>query len=143
MDKHKTALAWLQAGKGLPIDPEVSRAFDDYVNGLPWAGTTALDWSRMPPSRELNVVGKGPLEVLQWAKTTRLGSHSHLAVWYSRNEGGIIVPMHAGIMALDELYLYAPGPRFSFGVDLDSGSVRPFFADLLQYGFGDVLVAIS
>jgi hypothetical protein len=141
MEKHKAAAAWLKTGKGLPITSEISRAFDDYLNQLPWAGTTALDWSKMPASQELNVVGKSPADVFEWIKTTRLGAHSHIAIWYSRDDGGVVVPTQAGVFALDEFYLYAPGIRFSFGVDLDKGGVRPFFCDLLQYGYGDLLVA--
>jgi hypothetical protein len=119
----------------------MSETFDDYVHALPWAGTTGLDWSRMPTSMELNVVGMSPEEVYQWALRTRLGAHGHLSIWYSREDGGIVVPLRDGIVALDELYAHAPGPRFSFGLDITDGIARPAFSDILQYGYGDLLVA--
>lgn len=79
----------------------------------------------------------------EWVKTTRVASRRHISIWYSRNEGGIIVALRDGIAALDELYWDAPGPRFSFSVDVGEGIVRPFFSDILQYGYGDLLVATA
>jgi hypothetical protein len=118
MLKHGTAHEWLQAGRASELSSSISDAFDDHVSSLPWNGTTALDWSRMPFSSTLNLVGRSPEEVYRWAGTTRLGHHRHMAVWYSRNEGGIIVPLRECLTALDELYWDAPGPRFAFGVKI-------------------------
>lgn len=87
MTKHRTPRAWLQEGRALQLPGPISDAFDDYVASLPWAGTTGLDWSRMPPSREFNVVGKSPADVYEWVKTTRVGHSGHVGIWYSRNEG--------------------------------------------------------
>lgn len=122
----------------------MSDLFEVHVAALPWAGTTGLDWSRMPASRQLNLVGKSPAEVYAWVKTTGLGRRSHMVVWYSRTEGGVVVPLRVGAEALDELYYDAPGVRFAFGAVADGGVVvQPFFADLLQYGHGDLLVATA
>jgi hypothetical protein len=68
-----------------------------------------------------------------------------MAVWYSRGgEGGIVVPLRVAAEAPDELYCDAPGPRFAFGAALDStGAVESFFAELLQYGYGDLLIATA
>jgi hypothetical protein len=74
-------------------------------------------------------------------KTTRLGRHTQIAVWYSRGEGGIVVPLRAGIEALDALYCDAPGTRFVFGVEVGDKTQRPFFTDILQWGNGDWLFA--
>jgi len=119
MIKYRTPCAWLQEGSALQLPAPISDVFDDYVAALLWAGTTGLDWARMPPSREFNVVGRSPAEVYEWAKTTRVGQHSHIGIWYSRNEGSVVVPLRAGVEALDELYWDAPGPRFAFGVEID------------------------
>jgi hypothetical protein len=97
----------------------------------------------MPLSRWFDAVGKSPAEVYEWGKTTRLGHRGHIGIWYSRKEGGIVVPLRAGVEALDELYWDAPGPRFAFGVEVVEGDVHPFFADILQYGNGDLLVATA
>jgi hypothetical protein len=133
---------WLQEGRATPLPTAISDAFDVHLAALPWAGTTALDWSRLA-ARQLNVVGKAPAEILHWVMTTRLGTHGHIAIWYSRDDGGVVVPLRAGIEALDEFYWGAHGVRFSFGVDLVDGRVSPFFDDLLQYGHGDLLVATA
>lgn len=143
MQRHQLAHSWLQDGRALSLPKGMSDAFDDYVHSLPWAGTTGLDWSRMPPSIEMNVVGISPDDVYRWALGSRLGSHGHLAVWYSRRDGGIIVSLREGIVALDELFRQATGPRFSFGIDMIDGTPQPAFSDILQCGRGDVLVAAA
>ncbi len=143
MIKHRTPRTWLEEGRAVRLSTAISDAFDDHVAALPWAGTTGIDWSRMPPSREFNVVGKSPAEVYAWVKATGLGRRSHIAVWYSRTEGGVVVPLRAGAEALDEFYWDAPGPRFAFGAEVEGDAVQPFFADILQYGYGDLLVATA
>ncbi len=142
MTKHKTPRTWLEEGRAVRLPTAISDVFDDHVAALPWAGTTGLDWSRMPASREFSLVGKSPAEVYAWVKTTGLGRRSHMVIWYSRTEGGIVVPLRVAAEALDELYWDAPGARFAFGAVVESGGAfQPFFADLLQYGYGDLLVA--
>lgn len=98
------ARTWLQAGRATLLPDALSATFDTYVEHLPWAGTTSLDWSCMPPSTVLNVAGLSPADVYARAKTTRLAKRNDIAVWYSRREGGIVVPFRDGIEALDELY---------------------------------------
>ena len=144
MIKHRTPRSWLEEGRAARLPTALSDLFDDYVAALPWRGTAALDWSRMPASRELNLVGKSQADVFAWVKTTGLGRRSHVVVWYSRTEGGIVVPLRVGAEALDELYCDAPGARFAFGAEIESGgALEPFFGDLLQYGYGDLLVATA
>ncbi len=126
------------------VEDRSGNTIDGHVAALPWEGTTGLDWSRMPASHEFDLVGKSPAEVYAWVKTTGLGRRNHIAVWYSREDGGIVVPLRVAAEALDELYRGAPGPRFAFGAEIESsGAVQPFFADLLQYGHGDLLVATA
>ena len=128
--KHQTARAWLEGGRASPLPSEMSQAFDDYIDSLPWSGTTGLDWSRIQPARELKVTGKSPLEVYDWVRSTRAGSRSHMAIWYSRSEGGILVQVRDGAVAPDELYWDASGPRFAFSVEMANGVVHPFYADI-------------
>ena len=59
-----------------------------------------------------------------------MGKHGHIAIWYSRSEGGVVVPFREGIVALDELYVDAPGTRFAWGADIIDGTVRPAFDDI-------------
>jgi hypothetical protein len=56
--------------------------------------------------------------------------------------GRSVVPLRAGVEALDEFYWDAPGPRFAFG-EVHEGAVRPFFVDILHYGNDDLLVATA
>jgi len=144
MSKHQALRTWLEEGRAVRLSTAISDAFDDHVDALPWGGTTGLDWDRMPASREFNLVGKSPAEVYAWVKTIGVGRRSHIAIWYSRKEGGIIAPLRVAAEALDELYWDAPVPRFAFGAELENGgAVQPFFEDLLQYGYGDLLVATA
>ena len=97
----------------------------------------------MPASRKFNLVGHSPAEVYAWVKTTGAGRRSHIGVWYSRKAGGVVVSLQEGVEALDELYWDAPGPRLAFGAAVDGGTVHPFFADIIQYEKGDLLVATT
>jgi hypothetical protein len=139
MSKHETLRAWLSAGRGEPLSQEVSRALDAHVRALPWVGS-AIDWARMPASSRLGLDAT-PEAMVSWAKSTRLGRHRWLAVWYSLEAGGIVVPLEDGIAGLDELYWDAPGLRFCFGADSASGEATPVLSDFLQYGSGDTLIA--
>jgi len=143
MREHRTAELWLKNGRASRLTATVSDALDRHVSSLPWAGTTGLDWSKMPPSVELTAARQSPEAILQWVETTRIAHHAHAAIWYSKREGGIVVRYREGILALDELYRHAPGPRFVFGVDVADGVVQPALLDLLQYGHGDLLVATA
>lgn len=138
-----TIESWLRDGRASNLPPALSEAFDRHVALLPWAGTTGLDWSRMPPSRALSLTGVSAADVYRWGMTVGVGRHEHLAVWYSTLGGGVVVSLRAALVALDELYLHAPGPRFCFGIDVHDGDWRPAFADILQYGHADVLVATT
>jgi hypothetical protein len=60
----------------------------------------------MPVACKLNLAGKSPSEVAAWVKATGLGRRSHMGTWYSREEGGIVVPLRIA-EALDELYVSA------------------------------------
>jgi hypothetical protein len=141
--KHCNARAWLNKGRAAQLPDAISEAFDKYLHSLQWDGTTGLDWSQLPASRRCNLADTTGNQLLEWARTTGVGRHTHLAIWYSKEEGGIVVPFDEGIIALDELYVDAPGPRFSFGADMEGQMLRPRFNDLLQYGNGDLLIAIA
>jgi hypothetical protein len=133
---------WLKQGRGLALPSEVSAGFDRYLDGLPWLGM-GLDWSKMPRSEVLNIAKADEQQLLSWAKRTRVGAHGHIAVFFSLEEGGLVVPLEVGLVSLDELYWGTPGIRFAFGVDLDQGAIKGTFADLLQYGSGDKLIAVG
>jgi hypothetical protein len=142
MIKHLAARTWLEKGRALPLSEAASDSVDDYVNALPWLGTTGLDWTRMPPSRTLKLSGASPEDIYAWVKNTRAGHRMEIAIWYSRREGGIIVPMPEAAKNIDEFYWDAPGPRFVFGVDLmTDGAPAVFHEEIIQYGYEDLLVA--
>jgi hypothetical protein len=139
--KHQTARIWLSDGRAAALPQEMSVAFDDYLERLPWAGTTGLDWRLLRNCSTFDLRGKSPADVRDWLLGTRAGSRTHMCIFYSRAEGGIIAETRVAGEALDELYQDAPGPRFSFSATLREGIVTPFYADLVQYGNGDMLVA--
>lgn len=135
---------WLRDGRAQLLPHELSVAFDRYVMSLPWNGTTGLDWTKLPRSEAINVVQASPAEYAAWVARTAIARHSHLAIWYSISEGGLVVETAAGINALDELYGAYVGARFAFGLDVtDGGIIVPDYRDFLQWGHGDLFVAIS
>jgi hypothetical protein len=103
---------WIADGRATPLPNDLSREFDEFLARLPWLGAS-LDWSRMPPSRRLDARSRE----LGWREDTRIGKHALVAVWYSLEEGGLVVPFEIGIAKLDELYWQSPGVRFVFGLD--------------------------
>lgn len=48
---------WIQDGRAARLPDVLSLELDAYLNRLPWLGS-ALDWSKMPPSRTFNSAGK-------------------------------------------------------------------------------------
>ena len=132
---------WIRDGRATRLPDALSQEFDAYLNRLPWLGST-LDWSKMPPSRSFDVAGKKRYELRSWTAETKIGTHTHVAIWYSRVGGGLVVPLGFAIANLDALYRHTPGIRFAFGVDFIEGQMQPMYGDLLQYGNGDELVAV-
>lgn len=137
-----TAREWIRDGRAQPLPEELSAGFDKYLLSLPWL-YLSLDWSRMARAEVINVVSTDASQLHAWLARTGIGSHSHTAVWYSLEEGGLIVPTTVAIEHLDERYWSAPGVRYAFGVTVDDGQLTPAYWDLLEYGRGDVLTAVG
>jgi hypothetical protein len=121
------------------LDDAISRQFSEYVNGLPWAGTTGLDWARLPSVASIDISSASAGELADWIRRVRLGRHTHAAVWYGEPPGGIVVPVPSISVALDELFQHSAGVRFVFGIDEEG--VNPDFSSIVQWGLGDVLFA--
>jgi len=136
------AQQWIESGMAVELPVELSTGFDRYLSSLPWLGVR-LDWSRMPPSVRFDMSAAADVELREWLRTTRLSLHPQMAIWYSEREGGIVVPTDLGIVNLDVLYRGAPGIRYCFGINASDGEMEPHYGDLLQYGGGDVLVAVA
>lgn len=132
---------WIRDGRATRLPDVLSLEFDAYLNRLPWIGSS-LDWSQMPPSRTFNSAGKKRYDLRSWIAETKIGSHTHIAIWYSGARGGLVVPLDFAIANLDALYRHTPGVRYAFGVDFIERQMRPVYGDLLQYGNGDELVAV-
>lgn len=137
-----TAERWIREKRALPLPMDFSTGFEKFLDTLPWLGS-GLDWSRMPCVEAIDASDPEPRAILRWAKRTRIGSHSHMAIWYSAKQGGLVVGIEVGLASLDELYRDAPGVRFAFGVDLYLDQLEPAYGDLLQYGSGDRLIAVG
>lgn len=122
----------------LPVS--FSLAFEEYLNSLPWSGSS-LDWSRMDGCMVFNAAVSDGVALRAWIDRTGIGRHPLVAVWYSIEEGGLVVPRDLAIDSLDELYRYTPGVRYSFGAFRLGDRLHCAFADLLEYGRGDELIA--
>jgi len=133
---------WVHDKRAFALPTEFSTRFEQFLNGLPWLGS-ALDWSKMPSAQVINLASADANDLHIWLSKTRIGAHSHIAIWYSAERGGLVVPLEIGVTNLDELYREAPGVRFAFGVDLREGQLEPAYGALLQYGSGDDLIAVG
>lgn len=131
---------WVVDGRAKALPGELSDAFDRYLCALPWVGSS-LDWTKLPPPEQINVVRASPDEMRAWLSRTAIGGHSHIVVWYSAREGGIVVPLEVGFEHLDELY--GAEPRYCFGLDIVRGAMKPVYEALLEYGKGDLYSAVS
>lgn len=134
------AEAWIREGRAQRLPEALSSAFDAYLCSLPWH-VSSLDWSRMPRAEVINVAKVDIVRMREWFSRTRIGRHSHIAIWYSVDKGGLIVPTNLAIDSFDELYWGAPGARYAFGLTIDGDRLEPAFNALLEYGRGDELTA--
>jgi hypothetical protein len=138
--KRSIRETWIEEGRATLLPSGVSAAFGDYINTLPWVGST-LEWSRLEPFTKIDVAMASNEEVLEWTKLTALGRHSHMALCFSPKEPCLVVKLEEGMRHLDELFWSSPGISFCFGVDVSGDEPQSSFADLLQYGAGDFLFA--
>ncbi len=136
-----SAQSWIANHRAERLSATVSSLFNDYVHSLPWAGTTGLDWSRMPSCSSIDSSNASDAELDRWMRGTRLSRSTHAALWYSLESGGIVTPTTAVIGSLDELFQYSAGVRFVFAMDALRGV--PDFAGLLQWGLGDRVFATT
>lgn len=134
------AQEWIHAGLGVPIEEDVSRSFERYLMELPWAGAS-IDWRKLAPRTRVNYVQAEKLELLCWLRGTSVAKFSHLAVWYSEKEGGVILPASTAILCLDDIYWNHQGARYSFGAEEVGEGFRFHFSDIVQFGPAEHLVA--
>jgi len=132
---------WIEQGRARLLPLRVSLEFREYVNSLPWMAST-LDWSRLQYTK-INISKASCDELLTWAKSSSLGRHSHLVLFFSPAEQCLLVSLDDGISHIDELFWESPGVNFCFGADVSGDTVTTCFTDLLQYGAGDLLFATT
>ena len=95
-----SAQSWIANHRAERLSATVSSLFNDYVHSLPWAGTTGLDWSRMPSCSSIDSSNASDAELDRWMRGTRLSRSTHAALWYSLESGGIVTPTTAVIGSL-------------------------------------------
>jgi len=134
------AEAWLRDGRATRLPRELSEGFDEYINTLPWGGSR-IDLMRVGPVERLDLDQASDADVAAWLARTHLGSHSHLAIWYSREKGGVVVALRDAIGHIDDFYV-SPDARYAFAVDVREGEIVPAFEDLVEYRYG-TFIALS
>lgn len=122
--------------KTLPL--QASRDFAAYLEKLPYL-PLRLDWSKIPNRSSIAWNLKSDQEVVEWARSLRIGKYSHVALWYSSNEPCLITAFDFGVSNLDTLTWNAPGPRYLFGVDVKDGTYQYSFDAFLETTGGDLL----
>ena len=130
----------IAGGKAKALPVHVSREFGAFIEGRPFYPSGAsLDWSKMPPHSAVEWYEKTDDELVQWARTLRLGGYGHVALWYNDREPCLLTGFEFGVANLDTLTWGAPGPRYLFGVAVRDGNYRYSFPALLEVTGGPLL----
>ena len=127
---------WIEAGRAQPIAKSLSDQIAEHLDGLPWH-PSKLDWSRMPSSTRANIAESTPEQLLEWARSARIGRHSHAVAYYSPDVGGLILPLEDAITNLDFLFWKSPGIHFVIGANQRDDATIIELDALVEYGDGD------
>lgn len=121
-------------GHGAVIAPvEASRAFAGYLDSLPWKNIgLSLDWSGTP-HYDIAWSDYSDEELASVARTTAIGRHAHMFVFYGRTEPGLYCGFESGIRDIDTLYWKAPGARYFCGADAVGESVTAAHSALVEF----------
>src|SRR5262245_31087782 len=89
--------------KLLPI--QISRDFGKFLESCPLLLPLGapLDWSKMPAHSSIAWYEKSDTELVEWARSLRLGRCSHLAMWYNSDEPCLLSTLEFGVANLDTL----------------------------------------
>jgi hypothetical protein len=113
----------VKENKATPLPIAVSVGFGRYFESLPLLLPlgASVDWSRMPSHKSLNWFEKSDQEMVEWARSLRIGRFSHVVVWYSEKEPCLLTEFDYGVGNMDVFTWGAPGPRFLFGAEARQG----------------------
>ncbi len=130
----------IAAGKAKPLPVPISRDFGRYLESCPLLMPlgASLDWSEVPHS-SVAWYEKSDSELVEWARTLRLGRFSEVAIWYNSVEPCLLAGFEFGVANLDTLTWGAPGPRYLFGIEQRGGNFHCSFDALLEVTGGQLL----
>jgi len=130
----------IAAGKTKPLPVPISRDFGRFIESCPLQLPlgASIDWSQMPHSA-VEWYEKTDQELVEWARTLKLGRSDHVAMWYNSDEPCLLTGFEFGVANLDALTWGAPGSRYLFGVELHEGNYRCSFDAFLEVTGGRLL----
>jgi hypothetical protein len=128
------------AGKVKPLPVPISKDFGEYLESCPLQMPSggSIDWSLLPHSA-IEWDEKSDQELVEWARTLRLGRCSHIAMWYNWDEPCLLTAFEFGVSNLDTLSWGSPGPHFVFGVNVHEGNYRCSFDAFVEITGGRLL----
>lgn len=129
------------AGKAKLLPVQISRDFAKFLESCPLQLPlgASIDWSRVAGHSAIGWYEKSDQELVEWARTLRLGRCGHVALWYNSDEPCLLTGFEFGVSNLDTLTWGAPGPRYLFGVDLRDGNSVCSFDAFLEVTGGRLL----
>jgi len=127
-----------------PLPVSISRDFglllETYPLLLPLG--SSIDWSKVTDHAVVEWYEKTDQQLTEWARTLRLSSCTHVAMWYNTREPCLLSTFDFGIANLDTFTWGAPGPRYMFGVDLVNDGYRCSFHSFIEVTGGPLLHGI-
>lgn len=132
--------ALLASGDGDVLDVSVSREFERYLESLPWLATR-IDWGVLGNGTSVRLSSVDRAGLLNWAQSTSLADHSHIAAFYSGREPALVCSLEFGLCNTDLLFMSAPGIRYLFAVDRGEAGWAPVFPAFAEYEGPEELTA--
>lgn len=118
------------------FDKKISSDFAQYIErNYPLKPVTgySIDWSNQEGCTRIMWSQVTDDEVEAFIYDTTLGQHSYTAVWYGRNQPGIICDLEFSAKNIDLLFASGGGVRYLFGARrLDSCQASFCFSDFVE-----------
>ncbi|OAI41895.1 hypothetical protein AYO40_06945 [Planctomycetaceae bacterium SCGC AG-212-D15] len=127
----------------LPV--EVSVGFGRYIESLPLLLPlgASVDWSRMPAHKSVDWFEKTDQELIEWARTVRIGRFNHVVVWYNEKEPCLLTEFDYGVANMDVFTWGAPGPRYLFGAETRQGEEYSYsFEAFMEFTGGKLVYGV-
>jgi hypothetical protein len=105
----------------LPV--EVSVAFWRYIDSVPrlLPVGTCVDWAKIPLHKSINWYQTSDHDLVEWARTLRIGTIPHVVAWLSPDEPSLLTEFDYGVANMDVFTWGVPDTAYLFGARVEPG----------------------